>query len=71
MSVEEFDVEFQRDVVQRLARIETHVEGLSAHKTDTETRIRTLEKRQWLIGGAAIVLGPLLTKLGLHLPFPS
>jgi hypothetical protein len=55
---------FEEEVVDRLARIETTLKSLP----DQETRIRSLEKRLWILSGAAAVLGPTLSKLGIHIP---
>ena len=62
------DVTFQADVIDRLARIESGVESHTLRTADHETRLRSLEKRQWLLAGAAAALGPILTKMGIHLP---
>ena len=66
------DYSFQEDVVQRLVRIETLGENATESHLDHEARIRGLEKRMWTVGGAAAVVGAVLTKLSmsLHLPFP-
>ena len=57
-------VPFEDDVIDRLARIEERVSAVPDH----ETRLRTVEKRQWLLAGVAVGLGPLLSKLGFHFP---
>jgi hypothetical protein len=60
--------EFQADVIARLARIETHGEAAAEFVRDHETRLRVVERRQWLFAGAAMALQPVLAKLGIHLP---
>jgi hypothetical protein len=62
------DVSFEDDVIDRLARIETHLENTISRSKDHETRLRTLERRQWLLAGAAACLAPVLAKLGFHIP---
>jgi hypothetical protein len=62
------DVPFEEDVIDRLARIETALESLGARATDHEGRMRQLERRQWVLAGVAASLGPVLAKLGIHLP---
>ena len=62
------EVPFEDEVIDRLARIETHLEGINGQRADHEHRLRSLEKRQWVLAGAAAVLGPVLAKLGLHFP---
>jgi hypothetical protein len=57
---------FEEEVIDRLARIEVTLESLP----DQETRIRNLEKRQWMLSGAAAVLGATLSKFGIHIPLP-
>lgn len=47
------ELSFEEDVIDRLARIETHVLAV----TDHETRIRTVEHRQYLLAGAAAFIG--------------
>lgn len=42
--------------LERLARIETKIDTLLSSKSDHETRIRGLEKRSWLIAGAAVIV---------------
>jgi hypothetical protein len=59
---------FEQEVIDRLARIETHVESAAVRLSDHEVRVRSLERRQWLLAGAAAALGPFLSKLGIHLP---
>lgn len=59
---------FEEDVVERLTRIEEHTASGRVRVDDHEGRIRAMEKRQWLLAGAAVVLGPVLAKLGLHIP---
>lgn len=61
---------FERDVVERLARIETKSDAAVEAHRDHEDRIRGLERRMWTVGGAAAVVGAVLTKLSLSLHFP-
>jgi hypothetical protein len=61
---------FEEEVIDRLARIETTLESMTPRLLDQETRIRSLEKRQWILSGAAAVLGATLSKFGIHLPLP-
>ena len=61
--------DFEGDVIDRLARIETHLEGIKDAHSDHEARIRGLEKKQWLLAGGASALGPLIAWLGGHFPF--
>lgn len=56
---------FEDDVIDRLARIEEHTAQTAAAMADHETRIRTVEKRQWLFAGGTGLLSALLMKLGL------
>lgn len=46
----------QESTDTRLARIETKIDALLSSKADHETRIRAVEKRSWLIAGAAMLL---------------
>lgn len=57
---------FEAEVLERLSRIEVHSELAAGHVADHETRVRGIEKRQWLLAGAAAIVSPLLTQLGLH-----
>ena len=63
---------FEGEVIDRLARIETKTDAAVEAHRDHEERIRGLEKRMWTVGGAAAVVGAVLTKLSmaLHIPFP-
>ena len=62
------DVPFEEDVIDRLARIETALESLGARATDHEGRMRQLERRQWILAGIAGTAGPVLARLGIHIP---
>lgn len=44
------------NIERALGRIEGKIDALVAQKTDHETRIRSLEKRSWLIAGGAAVI---------------
>jgi hypothetical protein len=50
-------VPFEDDVIDRLARMEAHLETSTGQTADHETRLRSVEQRQWLLAGAAAVLG--------------
>lgn len=54
--------EFESDVIERLSRIETHLEDLPDH----ETRLRSIENKQWLRDGGLGVMAALLGYLGYH-----
>lgn len=56
---------FEAEVLERLGRIETHAEGAVLRLDDHETRVRTLEKKQYWLAGAAAVLYPILQHTGL------
>lgn len=64
----EYEKTFQEEVLERLTRIEEQSLGYRVKGDDHETRIRTVEHRQWMFAGAAVAIGPLLAKLGIHLP---
>ncbi len=53
---------------ERLVRIETKLDTALTSIADHETRIRSNEKRQWIIAGALLVLTPLLQTFGIKLP---
>jgi hypothetical protein len=61
-----FDCTFEEEVLQRLARIETYVEIAPVKFEDHEKRLRAVEKRQWMIAGAAGVFGALCDHLGFR-----
>jgi hypothetical protein len=61
--------EFQSDVIERLARIETHLESSVEHRKDHEDRLRSVETRQRYLNGATAVLTAVLAFLGYHIPF--
>jgi hypothetical protein len=61
------DVPFEEDVIDRLARIETALESLGNRASDHESRVRQLERRQWVLAGIAATAAPVLTRLGLHI----
>jgi hypothetical protein len=64
----DFEHDFQNEVIDRLARIETNQTAELAGRQDHEVRLRTLEKRQWFLAGVAAVAGTLLGKIGLNIP---
>lgn len=47
---------FEAEVLERLSRIETHAEVAANLTADHETRVRTVEKRQWYVAGVAGVI---------------
>lgn len=55
--------EFEKDVIERLTRIEGH----TALLTDHETRIRRVETKQSVLTGALTLMAPVLGWLGLHI----
>jgi hypothetical protein len=57
---------FQREVLDRLTRIESHLSEVREDKKDHETRLRTLEFRSWSFAGFAGLLGSALTALVNH-----
>jgi len=61
-------VSFETDVIDRLARIEEHVTSVKARADDHETRLRSIEIKQWALAGVTLVFSPVLAKLGLHFP---
>ena len=63
---------FEANVIERLARIEEKTDSAAAANKDHEERIRGLERRMWTVGGAAAVVGAVLTKvsMSMHIPFP-
>jgi len=54
--------EFEQDVIERLTRIETHVEPIADH----EKRIRSVEGRLGFLSGAIGLMAPVLGWFGLH-----
>jgi hypothetical protein len=50
-------------ISDRLARIETKLDGLSSGHTDHEARIRALERTKWIAVGAAAAAGGLAGQL--------
>ncbi len=58
---------FQREVLDRLTRIEGHVAEVREDKKDHETRIRTLEFRSWSLAGLAGLFGSGITAILSHL----
>jgi hypothetical protein len=45
------------EILQRLVRIETKLDGILREGRDHETRLRSVEKWRWLIvGGGAVVI---------------
>lgn len=58
---------FQREVVDRLARIEGLMTEVREDKKDHETRIRSLERRSWSFAGLAGLFGSGITTFINHL----
>lgn len=52
--------DFEREVITRLARIESGVSRLQDDIEDHEKRIRFVEKRQWALGGMGVIMATLL-----------
>lgn len=50
-------------ISDRLARIETKLDGLTGSNVDHEARIRALERTKWLAIGAATAAGGLAGKI--------
>jgi hypothetical protein len=48
------------EVIDRLARIETKLDGFVTNTTDHEKRIRSVERKQWFVSGGATVFGALI-----------
>lgn len=59
---------FEREVIDRLARIEEGVAGLYDTKKDHEERLRAVEKENRLQRGAFVILTAVLGWLGVHVP---
>lgn len=57
---------FEQDVVERLARIEVHLENFTEHNRDIEERVRAIETKQRYLTGASAVLTMVLGFLGYH-----
>jgi hypothetical protein len=57
--------DFKLEVIDRLSRIEANTEHSKVAVGDHEVRLRSVEKRLWIIGGLAVLIGPLLAKLGI------
>jgi hypothetical protein len=55
---------FEEEVIDRLARIETTLESAAGSRQDHETRLRKVEKSQWLLFGGAACIAPLLQHIG-------
>ena len=48
-------MEYQAEVLERLARIETKMNGICDKQADHEKRIRFLERGMWLAVGVLVV----------------
>lgn len=55
----------RNEVIERLVRIETKLDKSLSVADDHETRVRSLEREQWLHRGGASVVAVLVAKLGL------
>jgi hypothetical protein len=55
-----------REVIERLARIETSLENYLEHNKDHEDRLRSVETRQRFLQGASGVFAAVLGFLGYH-----
>lgn len=60
-------VEFQSDVIDRLARIETRLEALVTPSEDHEMRIRAIETKQSRLTGAMGLLSFIWTGLVFYI----
>jgi hypothetical protein len=60
--------EYREEVLQRLVRIEENSATAASHHIDHEVRIRGMERKQWIVAGAAAVVGGILSKFGFHFP---
>lgn len=56
------------DQGERLARIEANTETLIARFDKIDSRVSSVEKKQWMHTGALVVLAPLFAKFGVHFP---
>ncbi len=55
--------EYQKKVIDSLARLETNMKGVCKKQDDHEKRIRFLEKSIWIAIGVLIVADILLTTM--------
>ena len=55
--------EYQKKVIDSLARLETNMKGVCKEQDDHEKRIRFLEKSIWIAIGVLIVADILLTTM--------
>jgi hypothetical protein len=60
--------EYREEVLQRLARIEENSAAAVRRSTDHEDRIRSVERKQWLVAGFSAAVGGIFSKFGFHLP---
>lgn len=56
------------EVVDRLARIETKLDAALKTKDDHETRLRSVERKQWLYAGGVAAVSAYLSRFGISLP---
>ena len=56
------------EIVERLARIETKLDSALSIQADHETRMRAVERKQWLHSGGVAALAAYLSKFGIALP---
>lgn len=59
-----YEREFERDVITRLARIETNAAAAATTTLDHEVRLRDLEKLAWRRAGAVGVISFTLALVG-------
>lgn len=54
-------IELIKQVERLNEKLPTHVDWVERNIKDHEMRLRTLERRMWVIAGAAIVIGSVTT----------
>jgi len=54
-------IELIKQVERLNEKIPTHIDWVERNIKDHEMRLRTLERRMWVIAGAAIVIGSVTT----------
>ena len=54
-------IELIKQVERLNEKIPTHIDWVERNIKDHEMRLRTLERRMWVIAGAAVVIGSVTT----------